>query len=113
MKHIKLRRLIFLALCCDLGLFTKRLIAPAANLLTDSLHIPGGISTSFSLMFLVIAAVLTPGFGCSTLMGAVQPDCALPGDGRQHGGPFAGGLHRPGLCHRLRRALLQEGPAGR
>lgn len=77
MKHIKLRRLIFLALCCDLGLFTKRLIAPAANLLTDSLHIPGGIGTSFSLMFLVIAAVLTPGFGCGTLMGAVQSLIAL------------------------------------
>ena len=45
--------LIFLALCCDLGLFAKRIIAPAANLLTDSLHIPGGIGTSFSLMFLV------------------------------------------------------------
>ena len=77
MKHAKLRRLIFLALCCDLGLFTKRLIAPVANLLTDSLHIPGGIGTSFSLMFLVVAAVLTPGFGCGTLMGAVQSAIAL------------------------------------
>lgn len=72
MKHVKLRRMVFLALCCDLGLFTKRLIAPAANILTDSLHIPGGVSTSFSLMFLVIAAVLTPGFFCGTLMGVVQ-----------------------------------------
>ena len=27
MKHTKLRRMIFLALCCDLGLFTKRLVA--------------------------------------------------------------------------------------
>ena len=77
MKHIKLRRLIFLALCCDLGLFTKRLIAPVANILTDSLHIPGGIGTSFSLMFLVIAAMLTPGFGCGTLMGAIQSMIAL------------------------------------
>ena len=77
MKHTKLRRLIFLALCCDLGLFTKRLIAPVANILTDSLHIPGGIGTSFSLMFLVIAAMLTPGFGCGILMGAVQSAIAL------------------------------------
>lgn len=77
MKHTKLRRMIFLALCCDLGLFTKRLIAPVANILTDSLHIPGGIGTSFSLMFLVLAAVLMPGFGCGTLMGAVQSGLAL------------------------------------
>lgn len=27
MKRIKLQRLIFLALCCDLGLFSKQLIA--------------------------------------------------------------------------------------
>lgn len=77
MKHAKLRRMIFLALCCDLGLFTKRLIAPAANLITDSLHIPGGIGTSFSLLFLVLAAVLMPGFGCGTLMGLVQSGLAL------------------------------------
>lgn len=77
MKHAKLRRMIFLALCCDLGLFTKRLIAPAANILTDSLHIPGGVGTSFSLMFLVLAAVLMPGFGCGTLMGLVQGVLAL------------------------------------
>ena len=77
MKHTKLRRLIFLTLCCDLGLFTKRLIAPVANILTDSLHIPGGIGTSFSLMFLVLAATLMPGFGCGTLMGAVQSMIAL------------------------------------
>ena len=77
MKHTKLRRMIFLALCCDLGLFTKRLIAPAANILTDFLHIPGGIGTSFSLMFLVIAAMLTPSFGSGTLMGAVQSVIAL------------------------------------
>ena len=43
----KLLLLIFMALCCDFGLFTKRLIAPAANILTDALHIPGGIGTSF------------------------------------------------------------------
>lgn len=77
MKHAKLQRLIFLALCCDLGLFTKRLIAPVTNIITDSLHIPGGIGTAFSLMFLVIAAMLIPGFGCATLSGAVQGAIAL------------------------------------
>ncbi len=77
MKRTRLRRMIFLALCCDLGLFSKRLIAPFANLLTDYLHIPGGIGTSFSLMFLVIAAALIPGFGTGTLMGMVQSVLAL------------------------------------
>ena len=57
MKKFDLRTLIILALCCDLGLFAKRIIAPVANVITDSLHIPGGIGTSFSLMFLVVAAM--------------------------------------------------------
>ena len=69
LEHNRLRRLIFFALCCDLGLVSKRLIAPIANVITDSLHIPGGIGTSFSLMFLVLAAALLPRFGCATLMG--------------------------------------------
>ena len=77
MKHDRLKKIIFWALCCDLGLFSKRLIAPIANILTDSLHIPGGIGTSFSLMFLVIAAVLIPHFGSATLMGTVQSIIAL------------------------------------
>lgn len=77
MKTIPLRTLLFLALCCDLGLFSKRLIGPAANIFTDALHIPGGIGTSFSLMFLVIAVMLFPRFGCGTVMGMVQSALAL------------------------------------
>ena len=77
MKTYRLRNLVFLALCCDLGLFSKRLIAPAANVITDFLRIPGGIGTSFSLMFLIVAAELVPYFGCATLMGAVQSILAL------------------------------------
>lgn len=77
MKDLPLRTLIFLALCCDLGLFSKRLIGPAANIITDALHIPGGISTGFSLMFLAIAAMLVPRFGCGTIMGMVQSVLAL------------------------------------
>ena len=77
MKNFRLRTLIFLALCCDLGLFSKRLIAPAANLITGFLHIPGGIGTSLSLMFLVIAAVMVERFGCAVIMGAVQSVLAL------------------------------------
>ena len=77
MKHLSLRNLLFLTLCCDLGLFSKRLIAPAANILTDFLRIPGGIGTSFSLMFLVVAAELVPIFGCATLMSVIQSMIAL------------------------------------
>lgn len=77
MKKYDLRTLIFLALCCDLGLFAKRIIAPCANVITDALHIPGGIGASFSLMFLVIAAMLVERFGCATVMGAVQSGLAL------------------------------------
>ncbi len=77
MNKDKLRRLIIMALCCDLGLFSKRLIAPAANVITDALHIPGGIGTAFSLMFLIVAAGLMPRFWCGTVMGAVQSLIAL------------------------------------
>ena len=77
MSSYKLRNLIFLTLCCDLGLFSKRLIAPVANIITDMLRIPGGIGTSFSLMFLVVAAILVHFRGCATLMGFVQSMIAL------------------------------------
>lgn len=56
MKHRKLQRLILLALCCDPGLFTKRLIAPAANILTDSLHISGGTGTSRKQVSAIVLA---------------------------------------------------------
>jgi len=77
MKRFTLRELIFVALCCDLGLFAKRIINPVTNLLTDFLHIPGGIGTSFSLMFLVIAAAIIARPGCGTLCAAVQSIIAL------------------------------------
>lgn len=77
MKNYDLRSLIFLTLCCDMGLFAKRLIAPVANIVTDFLRIPGGIGTSFSLMFLVIAAMTVRKKGCATIMGVVQSAIAL------------------------------------
>lgn len=76
-RKYQLKYLIFFALCCDLGLFSKRLVLPIANLITDALHIPGGIGTAFSLMFLVVGAAVIPVFGCGTLMGAVQSVIAL------------------------------------
>ena len=77
MKNPSLRMMIFLALCCDLGLFSKRIINPFTNMITDALHIPGGIGTSFSLMFLVIPAILLPYKYCGTIMGAAQSGLAL------------------------------------
>lgn len=77
MKRSKLTMLIFMAWCCALGMFAKKLINPFANLITDSLHIPGGISTGFSLMFLVIAAELVSLRHCGSMMGAVQGALAL------------------------------------
>ena len=77
MKKMRLSDLLFLALCADLGLFSKRLISPFANVLTDMLRIPGGIGTGFSLMFLVVAASLVSGRWCATFMSVVQSMIAL------------------------------------
>ena len=77
MKNVDLRGLIFMALCCDLGLFAKKLVSPAANIITEFLHIPGGIATGFSLMFLIIAYTVMPFFGCAALMSAIQSLLAL------------------------------------
>jgi len=77
MRQLNLRQLVFMALCCDFGLFAKKLILPAANLVTDVLHIPGGIGTSFSLLFLAVAAFLLPGAWCASLMGVAQSMMAV------------------------------------
>lgn len=77
MKHQRLFHLNVMALCCVLGLFTKKLINPFANVITESLHIPGGISTGFSVMFLVIAAELLQTPRCGAMMGTVQGFLAL------------------------------------
>lgn len=82
MKKSKLAKLNFMAICCVLGMFTKKIINPFANIITEALHIPGGISTGFSIMFLVIATEVVRGNDidniddvvrrCGTLMGTVQ-----------------------------------------
>lgn len=77
MRLSKLSMLNFMALCCVLGLVTKKLINPFANIITEALHIPGGISTGFSIMFLVIAAEVVKMKGSGTMMGTVQGFLAL------------------------------------
>ena len=61
-----------MALCCDMGIVCKKLISPGANMITGYLHIPGGIGTSFSLMFILIGAYICDFFGAATLMCFVQ-----------------------------------------
>lgn len=41
MRQLNLRQLIFMALCCDLGFFAKKLILPAANLAPIGYIVPG------------------------------------------------------------------------
>lgn len=77
MRYSKLTMLNFMALCCALGLFTKKIINPFANVITETLHIPGGISTGFSIMFLIIAAEIVREKYCGTMMGTVQGFLAL------------------------------------
>jgi len=77
MKRYDLRSLIFLALCADLGMFSKQLILPAVNALTGLLQVPGGIATGFSLLFLVIGAYSVPGRLNGTLMSLIQSVIAL------------------------------------
>lgn len=82
MRNSKLAMLNFMALCCVLGIFSKKLVNPFANIITETLHIPGGVSTGFSIMFLVIATEVVKGSHfeiedvvfrrCGTLMGTVQ-----------------------------------------
>ena len=114
MKTFRLRTLIFLALCCDLGLFSKRLISPAANLITGFLHIPGGIGTGLSLMFLVIAAVMVERFGCAAIMGAVQSVLALAfGMVGSMGALAPIGYIVPGLVIDLLLAVTRKSPLSR
>lgn len=77
MRKMTLREMIFLAVACDIGMAAKKIIAPLANLITDNLHIPGGIGTGFSLMFILIALLIYPRFGNATLMSIVQSGVAF------------------------------------
>lgn len=77
MKKLSLKLLLYLAICCDLGIICKRLISPFVNGITDAIQVPGVIGTSFSLMFLVIGAAITDTFGAGVIMGVLQSGIAL------------------------------------
>ena len=69
--------IVFMALCGVSGVFIKHLINPVSNVITGALHIPGGVSTAVSLMFLVIAAGVTKQKWCAGTIGLVQGFTAL------------------------------------
>jgi len=71
-NYFTLKQLIFMAICCDIGIIIKKLISPFANIITDNLHIPGGIGTAVSISFVVIAAVIVNRFGAAMIMSLVQ-----------------------------------------
>ena len=77
MKLSKLSKMNFMALCCIIGLFCKNLINPLTNVITDALHIPGGVSTGFAIMFIVIAAELVQEKKSATIMSSAQGLLAL------------------------------------
>lgn len=70
-------QLALMALLADMGLMSKRIIGPVANIITDSLHIPGGICTGFSLMFLVLAVRLVSVRYAGVKMSFIQSVTAL------------------------------------
>lgn len=77
MRNSKLVMLNFMALCCALGLVSKKMLNLFANVITEALHIPGGISTGFSIMFLVIGTETVQVKYSGTMMGIVQGFLAL------------------------------------
>ena len=67
----------FMIICCILGVITKKIINPYANMVTDALHVPGGISTAVSLMFLVIASGVSGRKWNGTIMALMQAAAAM------------------------------------
>lgn len=76
-KKLSLKKLIFMTLCLDMGIVLKKLLGPGVNVFTDLLRIPGGIGTSFSLMFILVGAVLCDVPFGATLMCFIQSLVAL------------------------------------
>ena len=78
MNKISPRDLAVMAFCLALGLFSKRIISPLTNTLTDFFRIPGGSAAAgFSLAFLVIGKQMTRVSFAGTMMGFVQSLLAL------------------------------------
>lgn len=77
-NYFSLYEICLMALLSVLGMFTKPVVAPLFNMLTDLVQIPGGsVSAGFSMLFLVFATAFTGKFGTALLMGALQATLAL------------------------------------
>lgn len=77
-KKVDLRELIFMALCCSLGLFAKRLISPATNMVTDLIRLPGGgVAGGISMSFLLLGASMSRYRWAGSCMGLLQGLLAL------------------------------------
>jgi ABC-type thiamin/hydroxymethylpyrimidine transport system permease subunit len=65
--------LVLLALLACLGIATKPIVVPLAQIITGPLYIPGGvIAGGFYMMWLVMGAGLVRRSGAATLIAAVQ-----------------------------------------
>lgn len=74
----RLKTLVFMAFCCVLSLFSKRIISPATNFLTDLLRLPGGsVAAGLGFCFLLIAASVSGWRWAGTAMGLTQGLLAL------------------------------------
>ena len=77
-RNNELRELIFAALCCVLGLLSKKMISPATNILTDFVRMPGGgTSGGIAMSFLVLGAAYSRRIWMGSLMGFLQALLAL------------------------------------
>ncbi len=77
-NYFTIYEICLMALLSVLGMYTKPLVAPVFNLLTDFVQIPGGsVSAGFSILFLVFAAGYIKKFGTACLMGIIQATMAL------------------------------------
>lgn len=101
MNKDKLRRLIIMALCCDLGLFSKRLIAPAASHYRRSAHTRRdrhGLFPHVPCRGGRPHAEVLVRYGHGR---RAECDRSFFGNGGQHGSTLSDRLHCSGLCHRL------------
>lgn len=104
-----------MALVLALGLFSKRIVSPVTNLLTDFFRIPGGsTAVGFSLAFLLIGRETISVPFAGTLMGLAQAGLALAlGMSGYHGALALITYTLPGLVLDLASRLPLEGLAGR
>ena len=115
MQHIKTRDLAVMAFVLVLGLFSKRIISPVTNLLTDFFRIPGGsAAVGFSLAFLLIGRQMVSVPFAGTLMGFAQSVLALALGFSSYQGALALITYTlPGLVMDLASLLPSNGLPGR